>query len=316
MSVKESVYAILEQNRDRYLSGEKIATELSVSRAAVWKAVKSLELDGCRIDAIQNRGYRMQSDSISEAGIRYYLPERYQNLRIDVKKSTVSTNQDAKMLAISGALEGTVVLADEQTGGRGRLGRMFASPAGTGIYLSIILKPHSSFSDAVLITTAAAVAVADAIESVTGLSPEIKWVNDLYLNNKKICGILTEAVSDFESGTIESVIVGVGINVSISSALPEGTGAIYTQLPVGIRNRLASAVIANILTTSENFSSRTYLTSYRRRSLVLGKPIRFFENGIWSDAIAVDIADNGGLVIETEAGRRTLTSGEITLRLQ
>ncbi len=320
MSVKQSVRTLLEQNRDVYLSGEDIASQLSVSRAAVWKAVKSLQTDGYLISAVSNKGYRLlpESDILSDAGIRFSLAPQYRDISLDIRKLTGSTNQDAKALAVAGAAAGTVVLAEAQTTGRGRLGRSFYSPAGTGLYLSVVLRPAFSFSDAVLITTAAAVATARAIESVTGLSPQIKWVNDLYLNGKKICGILTEAVSDFESGTIESVVVGIGINFRENPELPEDlravVGALYDESPAVTRNMLAGAVISNLLMLVESLPDRSFLQEYRTRSLVLGKSIRFLENGVWQDAVAVDLNETGGLVVETAAGRRTLSSGEISVR--
>lgn len=320
MSVKQSVRTLLELNRDRYLSGEGIAAELSVSRAAVWKAVKSLQTDGYLISAVPNRGYRLlpESDVLSDAGIRLFLAPQYREIPLDIRELTGSTNQDAKVLAVGGAVAGTVVLAEAQTGGRGRLGRSFYSPAGPGLYLSVVLRPGLEFSDAVLITTAAAVAVSRAIESVTGLSPQIKWVNDLYLDGKKICGILTEAVSGFESGTIESVVVGIGINFRENPGLPaelrDVVGALYAGSPAVTRNMLAGAVISNLLMLAESLPDRSFLQEYRTRSMVLGKSIRFLENGVWQDAVAVDLDEGGGLVVETASGRRTLSSGEISVR--
>ncbi|MEG1870124.1 MAG: biotin--[acetyl-CoA-carboxylase] ligase, partial [Oscillospiraceae bacterium] len=214
MSVKSSVLQMLEANRGNSVSGQQLANELGVSRSAVWKAIKALETDGYAIEAVTNKGYLLASsnDLISAEGINNYLAAQYKKLPITALKTVSSTNTHARMMAANGAKHGTIVVSEEQTNGKGRMGRTFFSPEGSGIYMSIILRPNTHTTNAVFITTAAAVAVCRAIAKLTVAKPTIKWVNDIILRDKKICGILTEAVTDFENGMVESVVVGIGIN--------------------------------------------------------------------------------------------------------
>lgn len=319
MTTKASVLRILEENRGQFFSGEEIASTLGVSRSAVWKAVKSLEAEGYAVSAVTNKGYCLAADTdiLSPEGIRLYLSLEYRDIPITIHKVTGSTNEDAKALAVAGAVHGTMVLAEEQTQGRGRLGRSFYSPKSSGVYMSIVLRPNLAITDAVLITTAASVAVSRAVEEVSDQTPGIKWVNDVFVNEKKICGILTEAVSGFESGVVECVVVGIGINVidpGFPDEIKQVAGSLSGQRSDFSRNRLAALVANHLLELSAALPDRSFLDEYRKRSILLGKPIRFLENNVWYDAVAVDVADSGGLVIETAAGRRTLSSGEVSIR--
>ena len=203
MTVKSSLLEMLEKNKGEVLSGERIAGELGCTRAAVWKAVKSLREDGYRIEAGPNKGYMLarESNLISAEGIRLFLDDP--QVEIKIFDAISSTNLEARQLAVSGmAGHGSFVVAMEQTAGRGRRGREFYSPKGSGIYLSVILEPKGTLEGSLLITTAAATAVYKAVKEVCGVKLGIKWVNDLYKDNRKVCGILTEAVTDFESGNM------------------------------------------------------------------------------------------------------------------
>jgi BirA family biotin operon repressor/biotin-[acetyl-CoA-carboxylase] ligase len=215
MAIKQKILEIFELDKGRYISGEELAAKLAVSRTAVWKAVKSLQDDGYAIAAVSNKGYCLSNttDILSAQSITKYLEEAASNFHIEMYKTVDSTNNKLKELARQGAPEGTVVIAKEQTHGKGRMNRSFHSPAETGIYMSILLRPKFSTADAILITTAAAVAVAQAVEAVAGREAKIKWVNDVFCDGKKICGILTEASVDIESGSLEYAILGIGINV-------------------------------------------------------------------------------------------------------
>jgi BirA family biotin operon repressor/biotin-[acetyl-CoA-carboxylase] ligase len=215
MNVKEQLLSVLENNRGENISGAELARKLSVSRNAVWKAVKSLQEVGYSITSALNKGYCLsnENDIISVQSIAKYLNEDTKKLMLEVHKEVTSTNSILKEYAEKGEQEGKVIVAEKQSSGRGRMNRSFYSPEGTGIYLSILLKPNLTFQESLLITTTAAVAVAEAIEKVSGCEAKIKWVNDIYCKGKKVCGILTEASLDMESGALKYAVLGIGINV-------------------------------------------------------------------------------------------------------
>lgn len=324
MSVKTEVLTLLESHRDRDLSGQDIAGQLGVTRAAVWKAVKTLKEEGYVIEAANNRGYRLMenSDVLSVEGIRLGLEKRYQNNEIIVYKSLDSTNMEVKRKALDGAKEGLVVLTEEQTAGRGRKGRSFASPAGTGIYMSFLFRPTpEQSSNVILITTAVSVAVCRAIRNVLHEEPSIKWVNDIYLRGRKVCGILTEAVSDFESGRIDTVVVGIGINYrepqgGFPKEVRDVAGSICHSEVFVPRNTLVAAVMNELFSLYEKLADKAYMEDYKRWSNVLGNKVRFTSGKEWVFGTAKDIDDDGGLVIVMEDGEeQVLRTGEITLRV-
>ena len=206
-----------------------------------------------------------------------------------------------------------LVVGGEQTEGRGRQGKSFYSPAKTGVYLSLVIHPMSRLQDAVTATTAAAVAVCRAVEDLTDKKPGIKWVNDVYLEGRKICGILTEAVTDFETQTVTSVVVGIGINVSTESFPDDVENASCLNVNVS-RARLIAAV-ANELNRIVNSSYEDYIDYYRSRSIIIGEDIDVVINGEHTYARALGIDNQGGLEIQLSDGTlTTLHSGEITIR--
>lgn len=324
MTVKEQVLTALEASRGQSLSGETLAETMGVSRAAVHKAIKSLRQDGHQISAVTNKGYSLDGDSdmISAQGIRVHLETQLKSLPLSVYKTVDSTNNVAKKLAVEGAAHGTVILAFHQSHGKGRLGRTFISPANTGIYMSILLKPDFDMSRSVLITTAASVAVVRAIETVCKVRPEIKWVNDVYYNGKKVCGILTEAITDFETGCIESVILGIGINCS-TEGLPEELLEVAGAITDGnfSKNQLAAEILNQLMPIMDQIEDRSFIEDYRSHSMVIGKTIKVYKNGYSKDAAGtparvLDIDENGGLMVLYSSGEReTLSTGEISIRL-
>lgn len=323
MSVKIEVLKALEENRGTFFSGEALANKLNISRAAVWKAIKQLKEEGYSIKAISNKGYSLsiETDVLSREGINIFLTEENKGLDIEVYKELDSTNVYAKQLAVQGALHGTVVLAEEQTAGRGRRGRSFYSPGSTGIYMSIILRPNMEANEAILITTATSVAVAKAIETVTRIKTGIKWVNDIYIDEKKVAGILTEAVTDFESGKIECVIVGIGINFSTPKnsypdEIKEIATSLYENKPNDItRNQLVAEIINQVLASFKNLQSKEFIEDYKEKSIVIGRDIYILSNNSKTKAKAIDIDEQGGLIVLTEDGVvKTLNSGEISIR--
>ena len=215
MSTKDTVLALFEKNKGFFISGERIAEELNISRTAVWKAVKKLQSEGYEINAVTNRGYCLdkESDVLTVRGIRSQLDENCKNLRPEVFVRVDSTNTKCIEKAEKGEPEGYVAIAGSQSAGRGRRGKAFFSPAESGIYMSILFRPEGLTENQVLhFTTMAAAAVSEAIETVSGKKAEIKWVNDIFIDGKKVCGILSEASYGIQTGKLEYVIVGIGIN--------------------------------------------------------------------------------------------------------
>lgn len=322
MAVKDELIRLFEQNRGKYLSGEEIADNLGCTRGAVWKAVKGLQNEGYSISAVQNRGYCLEgADVLSAAGIEKYL-DSGSGIALTVYKETDSTNNRLRELASEGAPEGTAVLACTQTGGKGRLGRSFFSPSDTGLYMSILLRPEMSAADAVRITTAAAVAVAEAAEQVSGRRADIKWVNDVYMDGKKICGILTEASFSLENGGLDYAVCGIGINVyEPQGGFPEeirGVAAAVLDKPVeDARNRMAALVISGFMRYYRELSENSFLKGYRERLIWRGEKINIILSNEVAPAVLVDVDEQCRLLVKTEGGEvKVISSGEISIRRQ
>ncbi len=229
---------------------------------------------------------------------------------------TASTNSDMKRLASEGAKEGTVLIADSQTAGRGRLGRQFFSPRGTGCYMSILLRPSFSAEKVKLITPMAAVAVCEAIEAVTEKKAEIKWVNDIFIDGKKVAGILTEG--SFAGGEIDFVVVGVGMNLSepqggFPQEIENIAGAIGAEEK---RDEIIQEFLWRFFRYYQAIESGSFIPEYRRRLFILGREITVYGADAAYQAKAIDIDGMCGLVIETKDGQtQVLSSGEISIGL-
>ena len=228
---------------------------------------------------------------------------------------TDSTNTEAKNAILEGLGKNALFIAREQTAGRGRRGKSFYSPAESGLYFSAVFHPNIALSDATGITAAAAVAVAEALKETTKKDPKIKWVNDIFIDNKKVGGILTEAVSDFEKGEIKGVVVGIGINLTTSDfpqEIKDIAGSVGTDTDKYV---LAAKIYNRLKYFCDRLPCRDFMEDYRKYSLVLGQKIRFNRNGIDHTAIAENILDDGGLAVLTENGERIiLNSGEISIK--
>lgn len=310
MSVKQNVIALLEENRSKVISGQELANQLHVSRAAIWKAIKTLKEEGYNIEATPNKGYVLleNSDVLSKQGIAYYLTEE---IDIFSYKTIDSTNTQMKKLAINGGKNHSVIVSEEQSAGRGRFGRSFYSPAQKGVYMSVLLKTGDSLQNATMITIKTAVAVRRAIAKLYDIEVAIKWVNDLYYRGKKVCGILSEAISDFESGMIEAIIIGIGINVSTDN-FPLEIASIATSLGLQEANR--NQFIAEILNQlfaiiDEDF--KLVLNEYRMASCVLHKQITFNQKGEQFTGLVREINDLGNLVVSSNGAEMVLTAGEL-----
>ena len=307
-----------------YLSGEELCRQLGISRTGVWKMIRSLREAGYDIEARTNLGYRLRSapDALTAEEIGWRLPQRDGQL-LRCFPLIDSTNTYLKQQALLNAADSTVAVANQQSGGRGRRERSFQSPAGKGLYLSVLWRPGLAPESVLSLTGMAAVAVCDAIEEVCALRPGIKWTNDLLLNGKKICGILTEMALEGETGAIQYVVVGIGINVhqTAEDFTPE-VAAMATSLseqlgyPVS-RPALAAALIRRLdqLRGALARPHDDYLQRYRRDCLTLGQPVQL----LWKEekrlATAVDMDEQFGLVVEYPDGsRETVRSGEVSVR--
>ena len=319
MTVREKALEMLATGET--VEGARLARELGVSRNAVWKVMNSLRLNGYEIEAVPNRGYRLLStpDRLNEAEIRRYLTGREIGKELEIHETLDSTNNRAKALAAAGAPHGLTVIADSQTGGRGRLGRSFFSPEHSGIYLTCILRPDCEPERAGLLTSLAAVAAARAVEKVSGADVRIKWVNDLYLNGRKICGILTEAGLGLEAGRLDYAVVGIGINVNRMAFPPElretATSIANETGAAPDRNRLIAEILNELEALYGDLETGAFLEESRRRSNVIGQMVTVIEGGKKYPARAVEIDGQGRLVIETEEGRTCLNYGEVSLKL-
>lgn len=251
-------------------------------------------------------------NELNRESIIEYL--NYKDLPVHVYDTIDSTNNEAKRHNHAG-LRYSLYISESQTAGRGRLGRSFYSPENTGIYMSLVYKVDiTAIENPMLITLKAAVAVCSAIEELTGLNLGVKWVNDIYLNNRKICGILAEGITNPKTGIPDYVVVGIGINVS-TKAFPKDIQNKAASLGVSCdRNRMAAAVINRLIPLYDNMNDSSFLEEYRRKSIVLGRKVEFEKNGSVLQGEAVGIADNGGLIVKTEDGNtHTISSGVVEM---
>lgn len=325
MTVKEEILKIFDGHRGVYHSGGELAEALGVSRNAVWKAVRQLEADGYRFDAVSGKGYclKEESDVLSEQGILKYLGTAAEGLHLQVYKSITSTNTVLKEMAAEGAPEGTVLVAAEQTAGRGRMNRRFFSPTGTGLYLSLLLRPKMKAQEALYITTAAAVAVARITEEVSGRPAGIKWVNDVFMDGRKICGILTEASFDMESGSLEYAICGIGVNVlppegGFPSEIRDIAGAVFDRepLPTDAKNRIAAGIIRYFMEYYRDLSAHPFFDEYVKRSVIVGKDILVLgkEESRAAQALFIDENCNLHVRYKDDGSEGVLASGEVSIR--
>lgn len=325
MTTKEQLLSFLESHKGAFYSGEELAGAMSVSRTAIWKAIKSLQKDGYEIEAVPNKGYclSVNTDIISYQGVHQYLSEEHKGLPLEVYALVDSTNTMLKEKANQGAPEGTVIVAGAQSKGRGRLGRSFYSPQDTGVYMSILLRPaHIPAEKAVHITTMAAVAACEAIEKVTGQNAMIKWVNDVFLNGKKVSGILTEASISMENFGLEYIIMGIGLNVyAPEGGFPEDiaqvAGSILDAPMTDGKNRIAAAFIDGFMKFYEEIETSDYVERYRERSLAIGKVVRVLKKDGDRMALVLDVDEDCHLIVkyEEDGSIENLSSGEISIRL-
>ena len=326
MSSREAVLSLL-RGEEGFLSGQELSRRLGLTRAAVWKAVDALRREGYEIEARTGLGYRLSAapDALTEAEIRSFLgPTRLVGRELRCFEELDSTNNYLKTLPE--APDGLAVTADSQTAGRGRMDRSFQSPKGQGIYLSVLLRPHLPPDRLPPVTALAGVAVCAAVERVCGVRPGLKWPNDPVLNGKKLCGILTEMSLEAETGRVQSLVLGIGINVSqgpedFSPQVREMATSLGQALgkPVS-RPRLTAALLEELDRTYAALLAgdlSAYLSAYRRDCVNLGKTVQLlpFGGGERETAQAVDIDEDFSLVVRGPDGKeRTVRSGEVSVR--
>lgn len=260
-------------------------------------------------------------DGLSLRGIEKFLVDK-ENFNISVLDCVTSTNALLKREAAENAEEGRIIIAESQTEGRGRFVRKFHSPKNCGIYMSILLKPKIKAEDSVMITAAAAAAVADSIEAITQADAQIKWVNDVLLNEKKVCGILTEGLIDVRSGGFSWVVLGIGINAyepeeGYPSDISNIAGAVFEKRGDNLRNELTAEVINRFWSYYLHLSEKSFYASYKKRMMVLGREINVIRNDDIIAARAINIDENCRLLVEYENREREyLSSGEISIKIK
>ncbi len=318
---KEKVLNLLIKNQNSYISGEEIAKTLEISRNSVWKAIKSLIQDGYKIEATTNKGYMLlpSSDVLSTVGIENYILNK--NFDIETHNSVTSTNSLLKAYTLNQECEWKVIVSAHQSEGRGRQGRSFYSPSDTGVYFSVLLRPEISNDKLSFITALAGVCVCHAIKKVTKADAKIKWVNDIFVENKKVCGILSEASFTVENFALDYVILGIGINIykpkgNFPEEIIETAGFILENELDDIRNKLVACILDELYEKYTDFDEKSILNAYKSLSFVIGKEIYIINDDKKTKAFVLDIDENCSLVVKLENGTvKRLNSGEISTKI-
>lgn len=308
---------------DGYVSGQELCERLGVSRTAVWKVIRQLQEEGYQIEAVRNRGYHLVDsvDVLTEAELQNLMHTRWAGQNLFIHKEIDSTNNEVRRLAEQGAPEGTLVLAEQQNAGKGRRGRAWTSPAGTGIWMSLLLRPAFAPEYASMLTLLAAMAVQQGICQVTGLDCQIKWPNDIVLNGKKICGILTEMST--EEDTIRHVVVGIGINVN-TEYFPEDIAATATSLMIEAGHRIARAPLACAVMSAwesiyerycETLDLSLLMEEYNQKLVNRGREVKVLAPKGDYTGVSLGINAQGELLVELPNGMvREVMSGEVSVR--
>ena len=323
--MRARILKLLRQQSQDYLSGEEISRQLAVSRTAVWKHIQELKNHGYEIEAHPRKGYRLKSrpDLLLPEEIRAGLATQLLGKQIVHFYDTSSTNNEAKRLAADDAVEGTIVVSEAQTLGRGRLNRGWFSPPGGGVWVSVILRPPFPPQEAPKCTLMAAVATVEAIREASGLNCGIKWPNDILWQGRKLVGILTEMSAEMDA--INFVVLGIGINVSLQERdFPEELRNIGASVSMGAEREVSRVeVLQKLLERLEYWYQvvkqegfEPVLEAWRRESVTLGQPVRVLAGEETYDGVAEELAEDGSLLVRTEKGLRRVLAGDVSLRLQ
>lgn len=320
--MKEEILRLLRES-DGYVSGQELCNRFGVSRTAVWKAINQLKEAGYEIEAQQNKGYHIKSapDVMNEPEIKSILKTKWAGQEVLYFDTIDSTNTKAQELAEKGYPSGTLVVADQQVSGKGRRGRGWVSPPQTGIFMTLMIKPDISPNNASMLTLVAALAVAKAINDVTGEDAKIKWPNDIVINGKKICGILTEMSAQFDY--INHIVIGIGINVH-NESFPEEISNMATSLLIesGGKKFYRAQIIEKTMLHFEKYYE-TFLQTEDLSALVeeydqllvnMNKPVKVLDPKEPFEGKAMGITKNGELIVDTWESRKLVSSGEVSVR--
>lgn len=320
--MKEEILRLL-RSADGYISGQELCNRFGVSRTAVWKAINQLKEAGYEIEAQQNKGYKLMAapDLMTEAEIKSLMHTDWVAKEVLYFDTIDSTNTKAQELAEKGYPSGTLVVADKQESGKGRRGRSWVSPSGTGIFMTLMIKPDINPNNASMLTLVAALAVAKAITSVTGEEAMIKWPNDIVVNGKKVCGILTEMNAQFDY--INHIVVGIGINVH-NESFPEEISQMASSLMIeaGGKRFHRAQIIAETMSYFEQYYD-TFLKTQDLSALVreydellvnMNKAVRVLDPKEPFDGKAMGITPKGELIVDTWESRKLVSSGEVSVR--
>lgn len=321
--MRSQILNLLKQAGDNFLSGEYLAETLNVSRTAVWKHIKALKDSGYDIESVPRNGYRLlhSPDILSAEEVKNSLSTKILGSEIKYFTTTDSTNNQAKKLAMQQAPDGTLVISEEQGSGRGRLSRSFFCPKYKGIWFSVILRPKFLPQEAPKCTLMAAVAVVKAIYDVTGVKVGIKWPNDILYNGKKMVGILTEMNAEMER--INYIIIGIGINVNIArEEMPEDIRDIAVSLSQITKNNVSRLKLLNkvlyhleqlyIMAQRQNFAP--ILDEWRKYSVTLNQEIKVISVNDVTYGKAVDIDDDGALLVDINGQIKRVLAGDVSIR--
>lgn len=320
--MKTKILSVLRNQRD-YVSGQELCQQFGVSRTAVWKTINQLKEEGYEIDAITNKGYKLKSypDILNEYEIASRMQTKWIGKKVVFLKKTGSTNVEARMMAEEGLEHGALVVADTQYGGKGRRGRNWHSPQGTSIAMSLVLKPRLEAEYASMLTLVQAMAVAKAVEEISGLDAKIKWPNDILVNEKKVCGILTEM--NLEMMEISSIIIGTGINVN-QDAFPEEIAEIATSLKIEKKRSQSRAdLIERICELFEEYFEKFMdtkdlsgiLEEYNERLISRGRKVKVLDPKGEFTGEALGVNALGELQVRKEDGEIvSVYAGEVSVR--
>lgn len=310
MGLKEQLIKFFERNRDQAFSGTVLANKFGVSRSAIWKAIHSLETDGYQFNTNKDYTFLNSNDIISKEGIESYCGNKE---GLNVFQEVTSTNLIAKGL-IGQNVKEAIIIANEQSLGRGRLGRSFYSPAHTGLYVSFLFKAREE--EGAFVTIRTVVAVCKALENFIECPLDIKWVNDIFYHQKKVVGILCEMSTDLESGEAQYIVAGIGINVK-EAVFPDDIKDVAGSLAIKeSRNKVAAYLIECFNEVMNQWTKEHVLEFYRKRMLLIDKEVSYKKNNNVFKGIVRGINNEGALIIEDSDGEHYLNSGEVSIGSQ